>query len=157
MGRLKAIAYASVKEVIESGVVIDYDSDHKNRGYDSALIAAPILIGGERYVCVVGIRKNLKERRFYIHEVTLEKKLLEEAFVTNLGQNPASPKGVFQTILKNIYSVNLEKVSKVVDENGEPLVVYRGAPYDPLAQEAGKGVIAPERYFTPDEQLGRLD
>ncbi len=45
--------------------------------------------------------------------------------------------------------------SKVVDENGEPIVVYRGAPYDPLAQEAEKGVIAPERYFTPDEQYAK--
>jgi hypothetical protein len=42
--------------------------------------------------------------------------------------------------------------SKVVDENGEPLVVYRGSPYDPLAQEAGKGVIKPEAYFTADPE-----
>jgi len=40
--------------------------------------------------------------------------------------------------------------SKIVDANGEPLVVYRGAPFDPLAQEPGKGVIKPEAYFTAD-------
>ena len=45
--------------------------------------------------------------------------------------------------------------SKVVDENGEPLVVYRGSPYDPLAQEAGKGVIKPEAYFTADPEYAK--
>lgn len=54
-----------------------------------------------------------------------------------------------------IHTVNTNSVSTVIDENGEPLVAYRGAPYDPLAQEAGKGVIAPERYFTPNEQYAK--
>ena len=43
-----------------------------------------------------------------------------------------------------------EDCSKIVDANGEPLVVYRGAAFDPLAQEAGKGVVMPEAYFTAD-------
>ena len=41
MGRTKAIAYAAVKEVIEAGVLIDYHNNHKGRGYDSAVVAAP--------------------------------------------------------------------------------------------------------------------
>lgn len=45
--------------------------------------------------------------------------------------------------------------SKVVDENGEPRVMWRGAPFDPLSQEPGKGVIAAERYFTPNEAYAR--
>ena len=45
--------------------------------------------------------------------------------------------------------------SKVVDENGEPLKVYRGAEYDPLAQEPGKGVIKPEAYFTTDPEYAK--
>lgn len=155
MGRMKAVAYAAVKDVIEYGIVVDYDVNHKDRGYDSALVAAPVEIGGVRNICVVGIRKNRNENRFYLHEVTQETKLLEEAFVTNLGQNPASNQGVIKTILKRIYSVNPDSASKVVDENGEPLVVYRGAPYDPLAQEEGKGVISAERYFTPDEKYAK--
>ena len=42
--------------------------------------------------------------------------------------------------------------SKVVDEKGEPLKVYRGSEYDPLSQEIGKGVIKPEAYFTADPE-----
>lgn len=45
--------------------------------------------------------------------------------------------------------------SKVVDANGEPLVVYRGAEFDPLAQETGKGVIKPEAYFTADPEYAK--
>ncbi len=45
--------------------------------------------------------------------------------------------------------------SKIVDENGEPLVVYRGASFDPLAQEPGKGVIRPESYFTADPEYAK--
>ena len=45
--------------------------------------------------------------------------------------------------------------SKVVDANGEPLVVYRGSEYDPLAQETGKGVIKPEAYFTADPEYAK--
>ena len=45
--------------------------------------------------------------------------------------------------------------SKIVDENGEPLRVYRGAEFDPLAEEAGKGVIKPEAYFTADQNYAK--
>ena len=45
--------------------------------------------------------------------------------------------------------------SKVVDADGKPLVVYRGAGFDPLAQEAGKGVIKPEAYFTADPEYAK--
>ena len=51
--------------------------------------------------------------------------------------------------------VNPSSVSKVVDENGEPMVVYRGASYDPLAQTKGKGVIKPEAYFTADPEYAK--
>ena len=33
--------------------------------------------------------------------------------------------------------------SKIVDANGEPIVVYRGAPFDPLAQEPGRVSSSP--------------
>jgi len=45
--------------------------------------------------------------------------------------------------------------SKIVDENGEPLRVYRGAEFDPLAEEADKGVIKPEAYFTADQNYAK--
>ena len=73
MGRNKAIAYAAVKDVIEYGVLIDYHTNHKGRGYDSAVISVPIEMGGERFVCNVVIHKNLVNNKFYLHEVTQKK------------------------------------------------------------------------------------
>lgn len=79
MGRNKAIAYASVKDVIEKGTLISYDINHKNRGYDSAIIAAPITINNERYVCEVVITR-MEDNRFYLHEVTSIEKLQDAVF-----------------------------------------------------------------------------
>ncbi|MDD5855262.1 MAG: hypothetical protein PUC90_02850 [Prevotella sp.] len=121
MGRLKAVAYAAVKDVIEKGVLIDYDTNHKGRGYDSAVVAAPIEIDSKIYVCSVVVKRNKKGCRFYLHEVTEQKRLMNEG--SNTGQNqPQHPKA-FANILQKIVTVK-ENSSKVVDENGEPMVVY---------------------------------
>ena len=123
MGRTKAIAYAAVKEVIENGILIDYDADHKGRGYDSALISAPITIGNEAYICSVVITRK-EDNRFYLHEVVEQKWLSDEGSNTAQRQ-PQHPKA-FANILQNIKDASND-VSKVVDENGEPLVVYHGS------------------------------
>lgn len=122
MGRNKAIAYAAVKEVIENGVLVDTHTNHKGRGYNTAIIAAPIEINGERYVCMVVVRRNVNENRFYLHEVTAQKNLRNDAFVTNPAQKPASV-GDIANVLQNIVSAS-DNVSKIVDENWEPMVVY---------------------------------
>ena len=120
MGRLKAVAYAAVKDVIEKGVLIDYDTNHKGRGYDSAVVAAPIEIDSKRYVCSVVVKRNKKGCRFYLHEVTEQKRLMNEG--SNTGQNqPQHPKA-FANILQKIVT-DKENCSKVVNKNGEPLVV----------------------------------
>lgn len=81
MGRTKAIAYAAVKEVIEAGVLIDYHNNHKGRGYDSAVVAAPIEISGNRFICYVTITRKEGDNRFHLHEVWIEKNL------TSVGSN----------------------------------------------------------------------
>ncbi len=121
MGRNKAIAYASVKDVIENGVLINYDVNHKNRGYDSAIIAAPITINNERYVCEVVITR-MEDNRFYLHEVTSIEKLQDAVFLTNLGLSPSAHLGAAANVLQNVLSA--KESSKIVDENGEPMVVY---------------------------------
>ena len=109
MGRNKAIAYAPVKDVIERGVLIAYDIDHKKRNYDSAIVAAPITISGERFVCEVVITRKL-DNRFYQHEVTPIKKLQNAVSLTNLGQSPTAHLGVSAKILM----FPILKVSKIM-------------------------------------------
>ena len=58
MGRLKAIAYAAVIYVIENGILVHYDFNHKGRGYNSAVLAAPIMINVERFICYVTITRK---------------------------------------------------------------------------------------------------
>jgi len=124
MGRNKAIAYAAVKDVIEHGMLGEFHENHKGRGYSTAHILAPITINGERYICSVILRKNKNSNHFYLHEVNSQKNLQDEAFITNLAQKPASP-GEVANVIRKIAST--KDSSKIVDENGEPLVVYHGS------------------------------
>ena len=117
MGRLKAIAYAGVKDVIEKGVVVDTNENHRERGYNTMVVAAPISIGGNRHICTVVIKRNLTDNKFYLHEVTLQEKLLNEG--SNTAQKQPQRPTAIANILKDII-VSSDNVSKVVDENGEP-------------------------------------
>ena len=117
-GRLKAVAYAGVPNVIKNGVIIDSDLNHKDRGYNSYVIAAPIKIADKNYICEVVLKQNKQENRFYLHEVTEQKKFLERAFVTNPAQKPAH-QGTLSNILEKTVSVNYE-ISCPMGINGEP-------------------------------------
>jgi len=73
------------------------------------MIAAPIQIGDEQYICVVEIIENLKEKRLYVHETFLTKNLLE-VVASNLvhGSETSSPQpqGDVAKILKNYLLAN---------------------------------------------------
>jgi hypothetical protein len=71
---------------------------------------------------------------------------------TSVGERERGP--ITDKILANFLAEG-KGASKIVDENGEPMVVYRGAEFDPLAQETGKGVIKPEAYFTASPEYAR--
>lgn len=122
MGRLKAVAYAGVPDVIKKGVIIDSDSNHKDRSYNSYVIAAPIKIADKNYICEVVLKQNKQENRFYLHEVTEQKKFLERAFVTNSAQKPAH-QGTLSNILEKTVSVNYE-ISCPMSINGEPEKIF---------------------------------
>lgn len=120
MGRLKAIAYAAVKDVIENGILIHYDFNHKNRGYNSAVLAAPIMIGEERYICYTTITRKCLSNRFYLHEVWTEKNLTSVRSNAVLRQ-PSHLQGVAK-ILQNIISAKDLSINCTLDENGEPIL-----------------------------------
>ena len=46
----KAAAYAAVPEIIKGGVIIDYQKKWKGKPRDTIVIAAPIVIAGEKYL-----------------------------------------------------------------------------------------------------------
>lgn len=85
IGRLKSASFAAVKDVLEKGIVINPLKQYRtnNKKNPTGMIAATILIGGEKYICVVEIIANRKTNRLYVHEVTLTKKLQGDVADTN--------------------------------------------------------------------------
>ncbi len=127
MGPIKNATFASVKDVLEKGRVIlpmgYYETSGKKQM--TGFIAAPINIDGERYVCVVGVIRNKKDNKLYIHEAFSMKKLQLDAASNVVHDGEAvspHPAGAVAKLVKNI--LNAKNSSKIVDENGEPLVVY---------------------------------
>ena len=75
IGRKKAASFAAVPEVIEQGKIVDYQRDWKDRGYDTAVVVAPVTIDGEPYFEGVILVRNKFRNNFYLHEVLSEIKV----------------------------------------------------------------------------------
>lgn len=129
-GRMKIAAFNAIPDIISKGRVVSREANWKERGYDTATIAAPISIGGKVHVALVVVRQyGNNDNNFYLHEVGLLedlKKETERFYDSGLspdGGKVARPLGSLRTLAKSLFKVKPENVSKVVDENGEPLVV----------------------------------
>lgn len=120
IGKEKAAAFALAPEVIQHGMIVDYQTNWKGRGYDTFVIAAPIEIGGKAYICETVITDSEKRTGFYLHEVELKEKV-QDVFKTAINGTPQTSRLIISRLVTD---VNENNVSKVVDENGEPLVVY---------------------------------
>ncbi len=128
IGSLKSAAFACVEDVIRNGVVFDRQKNWKERGYDTAVIAAPVTIKGVEYVCEVVVGQRTNRQGFYLHEVEIKKKL-EDVFKTSTeGGTPQASRSILALRAEDVKREE-EGMSKVVDENGEPLVVYHGSPH----------------------------
>ena len=68
IGRAKAITFAAVPDVIESGIQIDFQQNWKGRGYDTYVFAAPVDIGDSRTYVAAVVRSDA-QNRLYLHEV----------------------------------------------------------------------------------------
>jgi len=95
VGRIKAIAFAAVPDIIEKGIVILPLGKHKNDIKSlSTMVAAPISIKGDEYIVVVVLRRNkFGDTRLYVHEVSLKQKLLADS------SNPTSMSATSQGVL----------------------------------------------------------
>lgn len=81
IGRIKAASFAAIKDVVEKGTVVlplDYYATSGKKQM-TGMLAAPILIGTDSFICVVVIIYNLTERRLYLHETFLTEKIPEIA------------------------------------------------------------------------------
>ncbi len=74
IGREKVAAFVAVPDILQQGRVVDYQINWKGRGYDTAVVAAPIEIDGTEYMAGVLLKRTNSENKFYIHEVLAIKK-----------------------------------------------------------------------------------
>ena len=78
------------------------------------------------------------DKRFYVHEIVFQKWVEnEEASPFKTGSDPevfrgkkSGGTGFYLSLARRALAVNPESVSKVVDANGEPLVLYHGTSSD---------------------------
>ena len=77
IGKAKAAAFIAVPEVIQKGYLFDYEINWKNRGYDTAVLIAPILFNSARWACEVVVQIRPNRKGFYLHETEEIKKLLD--------------------------------------------------------------------------------
>ena len=112
IGREKVSAFVAIPDILQHGQVVDYQSNWKNRGYDTAVVAAPIQIDGAEYVAGVLLKRTNGENKFYVHEVLTMKKgaspfnqaALQSGDVDSGGDVPSINK-----ILQRILNVKDEK------------------------------------------------
>lgn len=81
VGRIKAASFAAIRDVLEKGTIIlplDYYATGGKKQM-TGMMAAPILIGSDSFICVVVVIYNLQEKRLYLHETFLTEKIPEIA------------------------------------------------------------------------------
>ena len=90
----------------------------------TGFVAAPIEVGGERYICVVGVIRNNENNKLYVHEAFSINKLQQDV-ASNLVRDGKAvsphPAGEIAKLVKEI--VTAKESSKIVDENGEPYII----------------------------------
>ena len=109
IGRIKAASFAAIKDVIEKGEIIlplDYYVTGGKRQM-TRMIAAPIKIGSDSFICVVVVIFNLIKKRLYLHETFLTEKNPEIAASSLVrDSNTASPqsRGSIAKVLSKFFS-----------------------------------------------------
>lgn len=163
IGRNKLAAFNFIPQLIERGRVIKRESNWKERNYDTAVLCAPIDIGTKHCAAFVVVRRyHNGDNNFYLHEVELVDALKEKVngLRSGLADNGEGGPSIdfMMSVAQTIYGVNENSVSKVVDENGEPMVVYHGTPhYGFTVFDIGKfgerdgGHYGKGFYFTPSK------
>ena len=110
IGRIKAASFAAIKDVLEKGEIIlplDYYATNGKKQM-TGMMAAPIVIGTDSFICVVVVIYNLQEKRLYLHECFLTEKNPEIAASSLVrDSSAASPQsqGSVAKILQKVLNI----------------------------------------------------
>jgi hypothetical protein len=128
MTRLKAAAFAAVPQVLEHGRVVH--SEPRNAQTDSFFVSAPVRIAGVNNIITALVHRVPSTQRLYLHSVTSTQNLLaarvSRADAETSERSGSTRAGGIHTVLHDLLTFKGD-ASKVLDENGEPLVVWHGS------------------------------
>ena len=158
LSRPRIAAFVIVPDVLQSGRLIDVSPLRDAASGELLTFAAPAR--GKDVVAAVQVKRDPNTQRMWAHQVVLKERL-RDGFKSGPGLVPkqrsvtGNRRGALETILRDIYAVKPDAISKVVDANGEPLVVYHGSPdaRGIFGDNAGFSTAA-ERYFGSDQDRG---
>lgn len=134
IGQKKAASFAAVPEVLRKGWVVDYQINWKERGYDTAIVAAPITIGGEEHLMGVVLTRGGDHNKFYVHEVATTK---EGATPLQTRTREGYPGGVTPSVLSILGEI-LEVKGQKADKKGTPQSTDAKGPGATSEDEAAK-------------------
>ena len=123
----KKSTFAALGDVLERGIVVDFQKNWKGRGYDTAVIAAPVSVNEVPYV-VAAVVELKGKNKFYVHDVVAKERLGNALMTQHHPQAdyPSASRASAVNVLYDIFKVN-KNISLALDENGEP-ILKNGAP-----------------------------
>ena len=125
-------------EILEKSEYIDTLQDFDGSDVQNHYFATRITHGNQGKLVFMRARKMPgRGNQLYVHDVFVEEEIKQKDR-NNVSKSGYSQKTVgqlrgsdlYKSILQEIYSTDNESVSKVVDSNGEPMVVYHGTTAD---------------------------
>lgn len=125
-------------EILEKSEYIDTLQDFDGSDVQNHYFATRITHGNQGKLVFMRARKMPgRGNQLYVHDVFVEEEIKQKDR-NNVSKSGYSQKTVgqlrgsdlYKSILQEIYSTDNESVSKVVDSNGEPRVVYHGTNED---------------------------
>lgn len=139
--KYKKVAFAAVKDVIERGALVHESQSGQE---DSFYFSAPVDIDGRINIETVLVHRDPNTRRMYLHSVSTKENLLNQrvssADAEASEQSGSTSSGEVASVIHGHLVFSPMAVSKVVDADGRPLVVYHvtGADVDAFRTQGGR-------------------
>ena len=150
----KLDAITSLPEGMKVAAFIGETKDFNGADIDNGYFCYPIMYQGEKQVVFCRARRDVNSNKIYVHEVWAEDEIKGIPLQTAAKFSNSKPHGG-NTLYKSILADFLNKgndCSKIVDENGEPLVVYHGsdAEFEVFDRTKGRsGMDIQGMFFSP--------
>ena len=151
-------ALQSVLDFIENGIPAEVHPDTHGRDFDVMRLYNAIEIDGMIYRVKSTVRKVRQGDKFYTYEVQ-EMELIEERGANpnregetphngNTSNNSITGAKLLNGVKKTNSNEDILQYSKIVDENGEPRVMYHGTDSEFTSFEMQDGSMGRGAYFT---------